>query len=73
MGTIYDSKLLFNTHCDYILSKTSQKLVFLKTICPRVDAKTLLNLYKTSILAIPMFHSQQNSNYQNRKSTEKSN
>jgi hypothetical protein len=52
LGKIYDTKLSFNTHCDYIISKVSQKFVFLKTICPKVDAKTFLDLYKAYLLPI---------------------
>ena len=55
LGLTYDTKLIFDIHCNEIVSKCLHKFDYLKTICKRVNGMTFLRLYKTFILPLIEF------------------
>lgn len=52
IGIIYDSKLTFNSHIDYVIKKSLKKYNTLRIICKRVNGFVFLRLYMNYILPI---------------------
>ena len=52
IGVIYDSKMSFNSHIDYIIEKTLKKFNILRFLGKNLNSNTMLNLYKTYLLPI---------------------
>jgi len=55
LGVVYDTRMLFNEHCDYVVLKAMKKFYTLKLICKRCDGDTFLKLYRTYVLPIIEF------------------
>jgi hypothetical protein len=52
LGLIFDDKLLFNAHTDYLITKAYKKFYTLKNCCKNVNAETLLKMYCVYVLPI---------------------
>jgi hypothetical protein len=52
LGLIIDEKLTFNNHVDKLIIDINRKWSFLKKICPNVDGKVYLTLYRSYILPL---------------------
>ena len=49
IGVIYDCKMSFNSHFDYIIQKALKKFAILRVFCKRVNGLTFLRMYTTYI------------------------
>ena len=52
IGIVYDSKMSFNKHIDYIVEKTLKKFNILRYLSKNLNSYTMINLYKTYLLPI---------------------
>ena len=52
IGIVYDSKMSFNKHIDYIVEKTLKKINILRYLSKNLNSYTMINLYKTYLLPI---------------------
>ena len=52
VGVIYDSKMSFNPHIDYIIEKSLKKFNVIRFLCRRVRGKVWIRIYTTYIRSI---------------------